>query len=54
VLHDLAADVALRFVLAWKPHSRPVPPTEVEVRFVPDGEGTRVELEHRGWERVGA
>jgi len=42
------------FVLARKPHSRPVPPTEVEVRFVPDGEGTRVELEHRGWERVGA
>ncbi len=25
-------------------------PTEVEVRFVPDGTGTRIELEHRGWE----
>jgi uncharacterized protein YndB with AHSA1/START domain len=24
--------------------------TEVEIRFVADGEGTRVELEHRGWE----
>lgn len=24
--------------------------TEVEVRFVPDGDGTRVELEHRNWE----
>jgi hypothetical protein len=23
--------------------------TEVEVRFVPDGDATRVELEHRGW-----
>lgn len=23
--------------------------TEVEVRFVADGDGTRVELEHRGW-----
>jgi uncharacterized protein YndB with AHSA1/START domain len=32
----------------------PVAPTEVEVRFLPDGDGTRVELEHRGWERVGA
>jgi hypothetical protein len=31
-----------------------VAPTEVEVRFLPDGDGTRVELEHRGWERVGA
>jgi hypothetical protein len=26
----------------------------VEIRFLPDGDGTRVELEHRGWERVGA
>jgi hypothetical protein len=23
------------------------------VRFVPDGDGSRVELEHRGWERLG-
>jgi uncharacterized protein YndB with AHSA1/START domain len=27
--------------------------TELEVRFVPEGDGTRVELEHRGWERYG-
>ena len=27
--------------------------TEVEVRFVPDGDATRVEIEHRGWERLG-
>ena len=26
--------------------------TEVEVRFSPEGPGTRVELEHRGWERA--
>jgi uncharacterized protein YndB with AHSA1/START domain len=50
----LAWEPPTRLVLAWKPHSRPVPPTEVEVRFLPDGDGTRVELEHRGWERVGA
>lgn len=37
-----------RIVLAWKICS----PTEVEVRFVAVGESTRVELEHRGWERV--
>jgi uncharacterized protein YndB with AHSA1/START domain len=29
-------------------------PTEVEVRFSPDADGTRVDLEHRGWERAGA
>jgi uncharacterized protein YndB with AHSA1/START domain len=46
-------DPPSRFVVAWKPNSRPTPPTELEVRFVPDGSGTRVELEHRGWERLG-
>jgi len=25
--------------------------TEVEIRFVPEGDGTRVELEHRGFDR---
>ena len=24
------------------------------MRFSPEGDGTRVELEHRGWERVAA
>ena len=29
--------------------------TDVEIRFVPHGEqATRVEIEHRGWERLGA
>ena len=28
--------------------------TEVEIRFVPAGSATRVEIEHRGWERLGA
>ena len=37
-------------VLEWKVNSA-APPTEVEVRFSPDGDGTRVELEHRGWEQ---
>ena len=49
-------------VLVWEPPSRVViswelvpgrPPTEVEVRFSAEGEGTRVELEHRGFERLG-
>jgi uncharacterized protein YndB with AHSA1/START domain len=42
-----------RFVLAWRPNFSSRPPTEVEVRFTADQDGTLVELEHRGWERLG-
>jgi uncharacterized protein YndB with AHSA1/START domain len=43
-----------RLVLAWKPNPNREAPTEIEVTFtpVPSG-GTRVDLEHRGWERLG-
>jgi uncharacterized protein YndB with AHSA1/START domain len=55
-------------VLAWEPPGRlvlswditadwqydPALKTEVEVRFVPEGAGTRVELEHRRLDRFGA
>jgi uncharacterized protein YndB with AHSA1/START domain len=56
-------------VLSWEPHSRlvlswdisadwqpdPTLETEIEVRFIDDGEnGTRVELEHRHLDRYGA
>jgi len=34
-------------------HDRHEPPTEVEILFDPDGNGTVVNLEHRGWERLG-
>jgi hypothetical protein len=49
-------------ILAWEPPQRFVvdwhvspgrPSTELEVRFLPEGDGTRVELEHRGWELYG-
>ena len=43
-----------RFVLAWHPSSSSRPPTEVEVRFTSGPDGTLVELEHRGWERLGS
>jgi uncharacterized protein YndB with AHSA1/START domain len=49
----LVYDPPNRLVLAWKPNDRDEPPTEVDIRFGPDGEGTVVELEHRGWERLG-
>lgn len=41
-----------RFVMAWRPHSRPQPPTDVEVIFTATPGGTEVVLEHRGWERL--
>jgi uncharacterized protein YndB with AHSA1/START domain len=46
-------DPPARLVLEWNILNAEDSPTEVEVRFLPDGSGTRVELEHRGWERIG-
>ena len=50
-------------VLAWEPPSRIVyewhlrvdkaDATEVEIRFLASAGHTRVEIEHRGWERLG-
>jgi len=37
----------------WHPGRGPETGQEVEMRFLPEGERTRVELEHRGWERLG-
>lgn len=45
-------DPPARLVLAWNILERPGEQTEVEVRFTPEGDGTRVELEHRGWESL--
>jgi uncharacterized protein YndB with AHSA1/START domain len=42
-----------RVVYSWKPNDNPTPPTEVEVRFIPRGDWTLVELEHRGWQHLG-
>jgi uncharacterized protein YndB with AHSA1/START domain len=41
-----------RLVLEWNILKREPIPTELDVRFLPEGDGTRVELEHRGWEAV--
>ncbi len=48
----LAFDPPRRVLLEWMVNPKN-PPTEIEVRFTPEGNGTRVELEHRGWERYG-
>ena len=48
----LAWEPPNRLVLAWNILEREALATEVEVRFTPEDGGTRVDLEHRGWENV--
>jgi hypothetical protein len=44
-----------RFGYLWHLRQDPTTPSEVEIRFLPEGKArTRVEIEHRGWERMGA
>jgi uncharacterized protein YndB with AHSA1/START domain len=44
-----------RLVVAWRGTTRVLgAATEVEVRFDPEGEATRVTIEHRGWDAVPA
>jgi uncharacterized protein YndB with AHSA1/START domain len=43
-----------RAVFSWHPGIPEAAATEVEVTFVATDAGTRVEVEHRDWERLGA
>ena len=43
-----------RVAFTWHPGQAPSTAQDVEVRFSSAGERTRVELEHRGFERLGA
>lgn len=43
-----------RFVFSYRDIGHDIDGTEVEVRFEPVGGGTRVTVEHRGWEKVAA
>jgi uncharacterized protein YndB with AHSA1/START domain len=49
----LAWDPPRGFLLAWQPNVDRPAPSELELRFTAVAEGTLVELEHRGWERLG-
>jgi uncharacterized protein YndB with AHSA1/START domain len=49
----LAWEPPNRLVLAWNILERDPVATELEVRFLRNGDGTRVDLEHRGWETLG-
>ena len=42
-----------RFVMSWYPGKDAGAATELEVHFTAEGSGTRVDLEHRGWEILG-
>ena len=41
-----------RLVLAWQVNPDTPGPTEIEMRFEPEGAVTRFHFEHRGWESV--
>jgi uncharacterized protein YndB with AHSA1/START domain len=43
-----------RLVLAWQVNPNTDAPTEIEVTFTPEGDRTRVDLEHRNWEEAGS
>jgi uncharacterized protein YndB with AHSA1/START domain len=42
-----------RVVISWKVNPEALAPTEIDVRFTEEDGATRVDLEHRGWERLG-
>ena len=49
----LAWEPGERFVMSWHPGHDAAEAQEVEIRFIPEGAGTRVELEHRDWAKLG-
>jgi uncharacterized protein YndB with AHSA1/START domain len=49
----LAYEEPLRLVFTWHPGNPPETATEVEVTFVPTGDQTLVDVEHRHWKRLG-
>lgn len=46
-------DPPRRVAFTWHPGHSPSIAQEIEVRFEPVGTGTRLELTHSGWERLG-
>jgi uncharacterized protein YndB with AHSA1/START domain len=42
-----------RFVMSWYPGRQPDTAQEVEIQFIADASGTRIELEHRNWQTLG-
>jgi hypothetical protein len=46
-------DPPRELAMTWHPARGEETAQELNVRFTPEGEGTRVEVVHTGWERVG-
>jgi uncharacterized protein YndB with AHSA1/START domain len=42
-----------RLAMTWHPGREAETAQDLEVRFAPKGDGTRVDLVHAGWERLG-
>lgn len=42
-----------KLTLSWRPNPERPAPTHIEVTFSAEGSGTKVELIHTGWERLG-
>ena len=49
----LSWDPPHRFVCSWHPGRGEQTSQQLEITFTPDGTGTRVDLVHTGWERLG-
>jgi uncharacterized protein YndB with AHSA1/START domain len=52
--HVTAWEPPHRVVLAWQVNPDTPGPTEIEMRFTPEGDSTRYDFEHRGWDVLGA
>jgi uncharacterized protein YndB with AHSA1/START domain len=52
--HVTTWDPPHRVVLAWQVNPDTPGPTEIEMRFTPESDGTRYDFEHRGWDVLGA
>lgn len=50
----LAWEPPSRAVFTWHPGRTPDTAQQVEIRFTAEGRGTRLDLIHTGWERLGA
>ena len=51
--HARRLGAAHRVVYSWHPGRGEETAQEVEITFGPEGEGTRVDIRHYGWERLG-
>ena len=46
-------DPPARLSYRWHLHHDRAEATDVDIHFLPRGDATRIEIEHRGWERLG-